>query len=59
MKDFILEFGKDATFVEEEYSPQIGNTDFFIDLVFYIECFSESLSNIKYIFRLVTTPIFQ
>ena len=35
MKQFILEFGKDFTFVGEEYHVQVGNTDFFIDLLFY------------------------
>lgn len=34
-KHFILEFGKDFTFVGEEYRVQVGNTDFYIDLVFY------------------------
>ena len=35
LKEFILEFGKDFTFVGEEYRVQVGNTDFFIDLLFY------------------------
>jgi predicted nuclease of restriction endonuclease-like (RecB) superfamily len=35
LKDFILEFGKDFTFVGEEYRIQVGNRDFFIDLLFY------------------------
>ena len=35
LKDFILEFGKDFAFVGEEYRLQVGNTDFFIDLLFY------------------------
>ncbi len=35
LKDFILEFGKDFTFVGEEYRVQVGNRDFFIDLLFY------------------------
>jgi hypothetical protein len=35
LKDFILEFGRDFTFVGEEYRVQVGNTDFFIDLLFY------------------------
>ena len=34
LKKFILEFGKDFTFVGEEYCVQVGNTDFFIDLLF-------------------------
>lgn len=35
MKDFILEIGKDFLFIEEEYRIQVGNSDFFIDLLFY------------------------
>lgn len=35
LKDFILEFGRDFTFIGEEYRVQVGNTDFFIDLLFY------------------------
>ena len=35
LRDFILEFGHDFTFVGEEYRVQVGNTDFFIDLLFY------------------------
>lgn len=30
-----MEFGKDFTFMGEEYRVQVGNTDFFIDLLFY------------------------
>lgn len=35
MKNFILELGKDFLFIGEEYRLQVGNTDFFIDLLFY------------------------
>ncbi len=35
LKQFILEFGKDFTFMGEEYRVQVGNTDSFIDLLFY------------------------
>lgn len=35
LKKFILEFGKDFSFVGEEYRIQVGNKDFFIDLLFY------------------------
>jgi predicted nuclease of restriction endonuclease-like (RecB) superfamily len=35
LKNFILEIGKEFTFVGEEYRVQVGNTDFFIDLLFY------------------------
>ena len=35
MKDFILELGKDFTFVGEEYPIQVGSEDYRIDLLFY------------------------
>ena len=35
MKNFILEIGKDFTYVGEEYIVQVGNEDFYIDLLFY------------------------
>jgi predicted nuclease of restriction endonuclease-like (RecB) superfamily len=35
MKNFILELGKDFLFISEEYKLQVGNNDFFIDLLFY------------------------
>ena len=35
MRNFILEIGKDFLFVGEEYRLQVGNTDFFTDLLFY------------------------
>lgn len=35
LKQFILEFGKDFTFVGEEYRVQVGGQDFYIDLLFY------------------------
>ena len=35
MKKFILELGKDFLFIDEEYKLQVGNSDFFIDLLFY------------------------
>lgn len=35
MKNFILELGKDFLFISENYSVQVGNSDFFIDLLFY------------------------
>lgn len=40
MKDFILEIGKDFTFVGEEYRIQVGNQDFYIDLL----CYNRTLS---------------
>jgi len=40
IRNFILEFGKDFTFVGDEYRIQVGNNDFYIDLLF----FSRSLS---------------
>lgn len=35
MKNFILELGKDFLFIGEEYRVQVGNSDFYIDLLFY------------------------
>jgi len=35
LKQFILEFGKDFTFIGEEYRIQVGGQDFYIDLLFY------------------------
>ncbi len=35
MKAFILELGKDFIFIGEAYRLQVGNQDFFIDLLFY------------------------
>lgn len=35
LKKFILEFGKDLTFAGEEYRIQVGNNDYFIDLLFF------------------------
>jgi predicted nuclease of restriction endonuclease-like (RecB) superfamily len=35
MKKFILELGKDFLFIGEEYKVQVGNRDFYIDLLFY------------------------
>jgi predicted nuclease of restriction endonuclease-like (RecB) superfamily len=35
LKHFILEFGKDFAFVGEEYRLQVGNHDYYIDLLFY------------------------
>jgi len=38
MKDFILELGKDFLFFGEEYKLQVGNSDFYVDLLFYHRC---------------------
>jgi hypothetical protein len=35
MRDFILELGKDFTFVGEEYPIQVGDEDYRIDLLFF------------------------
>ncbi|WP_144282019.1 PDDEXK nuclease domain-containing protein [Chryseobacterium echinoideorum] len=35
MKNFILELGRDFLFIGEEYKVQVGNSDFYIDLLFY------------------------
>ena len=35
MKNFILELGRDFLSIGEEYKLQVGNSDFYIDLLFY------------------------
>lgn len=35
MRDFIMELGKDFTYIDEEYKIQVGGDDFRIDLLFY------------------------
>ena len=40
LKNFILEIGKSFTFIGEEYRIQVGNEDFYIDLLFYNREFS-------------------
>ena len=35
MKQFILELGRDFIFIGEEYRLQVGNQDFYIDLLFF------------------------
>lgn len=35
LKNFILEFGRDFAFMGQEYKLQVGNQDFYIDLLFY------------------------
>jgi len=35
LKEFILEIGKDFTFIGEEYRVQVGKHDYYIDLLFY------------------------
>lgn len=35
LKNFVLEFGKDFTFVGQEYRIQVGKHDYFIDLLFF------------------------
>lgn len=35
MKEFILEVGKNFTFIDEEYRVQVGGEDFHIDLLFF------------------------
>ena len=35
MKNFILEIGKDFLFIGEEYKLQVGNSDFYVDMLFY------------------------
>lgn len=35
MKNFILELGRDFLFISEQYKVQVGNSDFYIDLLFF------------------------
>ncbi|HSA34165.1 MAG TPA: PDDEXK nuclease domain-containing protein [bacterium] len=35
LRSFILEIGRDFTFVGEEYRVQVGNHDYFLDLLFF------------------------
>jgi predicted nuclease of restriction endonuclease-like (RecB) superfamily len=35
LKNFILEVGKDFSFIGEEYRVQVGSSDYYIDLMFY------------------------
>ena len=35
MKNFLLEFGRDFIFIDEEYHVQVGNNDYYVDLLFY------------------------
>ena len=35
MKDFILEVGRDFTFINEKFRVQVGNEDYKIDLLFF------------------------
>jgi len=35
LKDFLLELGKDFIFMGKEYRLQVGNSDFYIDLLFF------------------------
>lgn len=35
LKDFVLEFGKDFILVGEEFRVQVGNDDFYVDLLFF------------------------
>lgn len=35
LKNFVLEVGKDFTFIGEEFRLQVGNHDYYVDLLFY------------------------
>ncbi|MEM9216344.1 MAG: PDDEXK nuclease domain-containing protein [Cyanobacteria bacterium P01_F01_bin.150] len=35
LKEFILELGRDFSFLGQEYRLQVGNSDFFVDLLFF------------------------
>ena len=40
LKDFILEIGKDFSFIEKEHRICVGDSDFYIDLLFFNRTFS-------------------
>ena len=40
LKSFILEIGKEFAFIGEEYRVQVGDRDYFIDLLFYNRAYS-------------------
>lgn len=40
LKDFILEIGKDFSFVDQEHRINVGGEDFYIDLLFYNRAYS-------------------
>ena len=40
LKDFILEIGKDFTFIDKEHRISVGGEDFYIDLLFYNRAYS-------------------
>ena len=40
LKSFILEIGKEFAFIGEEYRVQVGDRDYFIDLLFYNRTYS-------------------
>ena len=40
LKDFILEIGKDFTFIDKEHRITVGGEDFYIDLLFYNRTYS-------------------
>lgn len=40
LKQFILELGSDFSFIGEEYKIQVGNRDYYIDLLFYNRVYS-------------------
>lgn len=35
LKEFILEFGRDFAFIGQEYRLQVGNNDYYVDLLFF------------------------
>ena len=40
LKEFILEIGKDFSFIDKEYRISVGNADFYIDLLFFNRTYS-------------------
>ena len=46
IKKFLLEFGRDFIFMDEEYHVQVGNNDYYVDLLFFTESYNAQLQSI-------------
>lgn len=62
MKDFILELGEDFLFIDQEYKVQVGNSDFYIDLLFFhkgLQCLVAFFVERSQAYRAVNTIMVQ
>ena len=46
IKKFLLEFGRDFIFMDEEYHVQVGNNDYYVELLFFTESYNAQLQSI-------------